>query len=104
MLLAARGLNFFIGIFRLPGSDPSGTSTLALLGGWSCSSSSEEGGTEDCTLPNGNSTSQVRGVAAKVWPLSTDSSSLLGMRRSKAAMSELRRELECVYFFVVLFY
>ena len=103
MLLAARGLNFFIGIFRLPGSDPSGTSTLALLGGWSCSSSSEEGGTEDCTLPNGNSTSQVRGVAAKVWPLSTVSSSLLGMRRSKAAMSELRRELECVYF-LFLFY
>ena len=103
MLLAARGLNFFIGIFRLPGSDPSGTSTLALLGGWSCSSSSEEGGTEDCTLPNGNSTSQVRGVVAKDWPLSTDSSSLLGMRRSKAAMSELRRGLD-VFYFLFLFY
>ena len=33
MLLAAKGLNFFIGILRLPGSDPLGLSTLALLGG-----------------------------------------------------------------------
>ena len=85
---AVTGLNFLgLELIALPCSRSSGSSVLGRLADQSGSSSSEEGGTDSCTLPNGNSTSQVRGVAANVCPASKVSSSRLGRRRSKAAMS-----------------
>ena len=60
---------------------------MGLVGG---SSSSDEGGTECCTLPNGKSTSQVRGVAVNSLAAAKLSSSRAGRRRSSAAMSEVR--------------
>ena len=85
--LNAVGLYLFNFVEGLPGSGSSRVVGLDFLGGWGPSSSSEEGGAETWMLPKGNSTSQVRGEAAKTWPLSKLSSSRLGIRRRRAAMS-----------------
>ena len=89
---AVMGLNFFgLVLIVLSCSRSSGSSVLGRLSDGSGSSSSDEDGTDSCTLPNGNSTLQVRGVAVKVWPTSKESSSRLVRRRSKAAMSGNKR-------------
>ena len=85
--LNAVGLYLFNFVEGLPGSGSSRVVGLDFLGGWGPSSSSEEGGAETWMLPKGNSTSQVRGEAAKTWPPSKLSSSRLGIRRRRAAMS-----------------
>ena len=89
ILKAANGLHFLYDCLGLRGSVSSWSSVLGLLVVGSSASLSEDGGTEDCTLLKGKSTSQVRGVVAKAWPDVKLSSSLLGIRRSSVAISEL---------------